>query len=261
MPEEQDPSLAEGWRRRRVAWFAGPAAIFAGLLAWAFLGLPGFGHYRGPYGYLINARVVAERHITDAVTAVNFDYRGFDTLEEEFIIFVSVVGARVLLRPQKGESRKPGAGEAGAARQAPPSGDAVRLLGLGFVGPLVLFGIYIVVHGQLTPGGGFQGGVILASALWMVYLVGGPEFARAVDPHRLVEAAEAAGAAGYALIGFSAFFVLAPFLTNWLGLGKVGSVFSGGTVALIDLAVGLEVAASVSILVDAFMEEALMVHR
>jgi multisubunit Na+/H+ antiporter MnhB subunit len=68
------------------------------------------------------------------VTAVNFDYRALDTLGEEFILFTSVVGLAVLLRDQRAE------------RERPPA---------------------------LTPGGGFQGGVVGAAALLMVFLGGG----------------------------------------------------------------------------------------
>ena len=49
---------------------------------------------------MVNAVTVPERQITDAVTAVNFDIRGFDTLGEEFIMFVSVMGVALLLRKQ-----------------------------------------------------------------------------------------------------------------------------------------------------------------
>ena len=57
----------------------------AGLLLWAITGLPGFGKYPGPYGDLINSVAVVERHVTNVVTAVNFDYRALDTLGEEYI--------------------------------------------------------------------------------------------------------------------------------------------------------------------------------
>ena len=75
----------------------------AGLLLWGFAGLPRFGDYRGPYGYLVNSIAVSQRHVTDMATAVNFDLRGFDTLGEEYILFVSVTGVALLLRAMRGE--------------------------------------------------------------------------------------------------------------------------------------------------------------
>ena len=62
-------------------------------LFWGLSGLPPFGHYHGRYGHLINGIALPQRHATNAVTAVVFDYRGFDTLGEEFILFTAVLGA------------------------------------------------------------------------------------------------------------------------------------------------------------------------
>jgi len=61
------------------------AGALAGVLAWGFGGLPRFGTFDGAYGQILNHVAVPQRHITDVVAAVNFDYRGFDTLGEEFI--------------------------------------------------------------------------------------------------------------------------------------------------------------------------------
>ena len=58
----------------------------------AYSPLAPFGYVQSQYGDMVNAITVPERHITDAVTAVNFDIRGFDTLGEEFILFTSVMG-------------------------------------------------------------------------------------------------------------------------------------------------------------------------
>ena len=84
----------------------------------AFRGLPPIGHYRGPYGDVLNAVAVNERHSTDVVSAVNFDYRGFDTLGEESILFASVIGVTLLLRKQpreeKGEPERASVGRAGS---------------------------------------------------------------------------------------------------------------------------------------------------
>ena len=106
----------------RLALFLAGACGFAALFAWGLAGLPEFGHYLGPYGDVVNAITVPERQITDAVTAVNFDIRGFDTLGEEFIMFVSVMGVALLLRKQSGRRARSGAttnpaAAAGAARQ------------------------------------------------------------------------------------------------------------------------------------------------
>ncbi len=244
-------------RTARLILFLTSAAGLLAIYLWALKGLPAFGHYRGPYGDVINSVSVYERHVTDAVTAVNFDYRGFDTLGEEFILFASVMGGMLLLRPQKGEQEKANGEDEAAERNAPQPSDATRSLTLILVGPLVLFGLYIVSHGQLTPGGGFQGGVILATAPLLVYLAGNFEIFNRITTHTLVEVAEATGAFAYDAIGLAGVITGGVFLRNVLPLGKTGAVNSGGTIALISLAVGLEVAGGFVLLLRAFLEETL----
>ena len=239
--------------RTRLLLFFAACGVFAALYAAALADLDAA---NPTYGDLVNALTVPERHITDAVTAVNFDFRGFDTLGEEYIMFASVLGAALLLRRPKhrrhGEARDRIAG-----RSITPASDAVRLLSVTLVGPMVLFGIYIVVHGQVTPGGGFQGGVILATAPLLIYLAGEFEALRTLAPRWLVESAEAIGAGGYAVIGAAAMLTHAAFLTNFLPPGEAGNVYSGGTVAFIDLTVGLEVAGGFILLLLVFLEETL----
>ncbi len=244
-------------RTARTVFFVISALALLAVYLWALKGLPAFGHYRGAYGDVINAVSVYERHVTDAVTAVNFDYRGFDTLGEEFILFTSVMGGVLLLRRQKGEEEDGRSEDEASERTVPPPSDATRTLTIALVGPMVLFGWYIVTHGQLTPGGGFQGGVILATAPLLVYLAGSLETFERITSHTLIEVAEAAGAFGYAAIGLSAMITGGMFLQNIAALGTTGMVNSGGTIPLISLTVGLEVSGGFVLLLYAFLEETL----
>jgi multicomponent Na+:H+ antiporter subunit B len=241
--------------RKRKYFFFISAAGFLAFYIWGLHNLPGLGHYPGPYGDVLNSLSVYERHATDVVTAVNFDYRGLDTLGEEFILFTSVMGAVLLLRKQKDEQRDDPADSA-PDRVPTPTSDAVRLLGLLLVGPLVVFGLYIVTHGQLTPGGGFQGGVILATAPLLIYLCGDYQLFRKITSHTLTEATEATGAGGYALVGIVSLFLGMSYLQNFLPLGQTGNVASSGTIALISFLTGMEVTAGLVLLMMAFFEEA-----
>lgn len=251
-------------RRGRLIFFLLSAAAFAGMYLWGLKGLPAVGHYRGPYGDVLNRAATYERHVTDVVTAVNFDYRGFDTLGEEFILFMSVIGGTVLLRRQREEKQSEGRdkqlADQSPERQAPEPSDAIRVLTLGLVGPLVIFGLYIAAHGQLTPGGGFQGGVILATAPLLIYLAGDLKKFKQITSHTLVEAGEAAGAAGYLAIGLAGLILGGAYLRNVAALGTTGAINSGGTIALIDLATGLEVAAGFVLLLYAFLEQTLEIR-
>lgn len=218
--------------------------------------LPGPSGLGDRYLREINFRTKWEQQITDAVTAVNFDYRGFDTLGEEFILFVSVMGTLVLLREAEEKHRQDEPDALTKERDVGP-GEALRVWTMGMTGPTVLFGIYIVVHGQLTPGGGFQGGVILATAPLLIYLTDDFETFKRVASHRLVETAEAVGAGAYAVIGMIAWFYGKELLANVFPLGQAGNLFSGGTVWAISFVVGLEVAAGFVLLLYAFLQETL----
>ncbi len=240
--------------RIRLVVFLTFAAGFAALLGWGLSGLPAFGDYRGPYGDLVNASGVPERHVTNMPTAVNFDYRGFDTLGEEYILFAAVTGLALLLRAGRGEIEDEPR-EYASDRRVPSTGDAVRWLGLLLAGATVVFGIDVVIHAQLTPGGGFQGGTLLGTACLLVYLTGTyPEF-RAVSPKLLMDVAEAAGAGAYALIGLATLAATGAFLANALPLGQTGNLLSGGTIFLVNLAVGLEVSGGFILMFSEFLKE------
>jgi multicomponent Na+:H+ antiporter subunit B len=241
-------------RAVRRVFFLVSAVALALAFGLCYSGLPPAGQGHSTYGDTVNAITVPERHITDAVTAVNFDIRGFDTLGEEFIFFASVMGVVLLMRKQKDEplgdheDKAPG-------RIVPPASDAVRVTALLLLAPTVLFGIYIVTHGQVTPGGGFQGGVILSTAPLLLYLsVGYYQFRRAVPP-RLVEIGEALGAVAYILMGGAGVALGGLFLQNLLPLGPNGGITGGGMVPLIDLGVGLEVSGGLALTLLVFLEE------
>jgi len=248
----------------------GARAVLAGLgiagvvfvILWGAVDLPAVGHYLGPYGDVVTPLAVFARHSTDAVSAVNFDFRGIDTLGEEFILFTSVLGVTLLLRQSEEGAKGEGESEDRAqGRPTPSTGDAVRSFGSGMVGLLVLFGTYMVTHGTVTPGGGFQGGVILATVPLLVYLSSSAEIFERIAPRRLVEAGESAGAFGYVLVGLFGVIAGVEFLRNVVPLGKTGTLTGGGTTVLLNLTVGLEVATGFVLLMLAFVDEALQRRR
>jgi multicomponent Na+:H+ antiporter subunit B len=247
-------------RRGRLALFV-PAVIAFGVgLLLAFGGLPDFGHYAGVYGLTLEHVALPETHSTNLVAPVVFDYRGLDTLGEEFILFAAVAGCAILLRAQRDEATADD-----AARLADDRADAtarpVRALGAALVGPTVVLGGYVIAHGQLTPGGGFQGGVILAAAAVLVYVAGQYVSAHRVGPITRLELIESAGAAGFALLGLGGLLAGGAALENFLGLGSTGSVFSAGTIPLANVAVGIEVWGGITLIVAEFLDQALLRRR
>ncbi len=238
---------------RKIAFLIAAAA-----LGWTFFlayrPLAPVGLLQSKYGDLVNAITVPERHITDAVTAVNFDVRAFDTLGEEFILFTSVMGTVLLMRRQPDEAVGDHEDQA-PGRVVLPASDAVRVTSLALVPVTVLFGLYVVTHGQITPGGGFQGGVILASAPLLLYLCAEYQQLRRAMPPKLVAVSESIGAAAYILIGGIGLTLGGVFLQNVLPLGQSGTVTGGGMVPLIDVGVGCEVSGGLALALLVYLQE------
>lgn len=245
-------------RAARFWLFGAGALALATMLVLAIVDLPGFGHYPGPYGDLIEQGGKAATHATDLVTAVNFDYRAYDTLGEEFILFAAVLGMAIVLRDRRGE-RKRAPGAPGTERGLARPSAALGMVGLALVGPLVVLGIDIAVHGHLTPGGGFQGGLPLGSAVFLAFLAGEYAAMRKVAPRALVELGEAAGAAGYGLVGLGGLLFAAAFFQNFIDRGEPGRLLSAGTIPLSNVAVALEVAGAFLLLWVEFSDQALLV--
>lgn len=235
--------------RLRLFLVAGPVFLF--LYCYAALNLPPWGHYRGPYGDEITRLAVYERHATDTINAINYDYRGFDTLGEEFILFTAVIGVMMLLRRQKDELTT----SLGKLPDQPGLSETVRAVMPPALLITTVFGFYIGFHGQLTPGGGFQAGVILATVPLLIYLAKNIEGFKRITSHTAVEVVEALGASSYALIGVAPLLFGLPFLTNILPLGTTGDVFSAGNIALISACVGVEVAAAFLLVAYTYLQE------
>lgn len=239
--------------RARLNIFLPFGLLFLALYVYAAGNLPQWGDYRGPYGIVIANLAVYERHATDVVNAINYDYRAFDTLGEEFILFTAVVGVMLLLRREDGD--QPEKETAGQLKDRPRLSMSVQAATLPALLVTIVFGLYIALHGQLTPGGGFQAGVILASGVLLVYLAENTESFKQVASHVVTEVVEAAGAASYALIGVAPLLAGVPLLTNILPLGTTGDVFSAGTIALISACVGVEVTAAFLLVAYIYLEE------
>ena len=233
-------------RAARIWLFVGSGAVLAALMVWALTGLPAFGDFQGEYGRILNSVAQRERHVSNVVAAVVFDYRGFDTLGEELMLFAAVMGVALLLREARDEGERP----EDAVRS-----DAVGAIGLALVAPTVVVGLYVVAHGYLTPGGGFQGGVATAGGLVLLYAAGRYSSYRAASPRPLVELAEGVGAGAYAAVGIATLIAGAAYLENVIDLGTVGTLAAGGTIPILNAASGLEVTAALVLIFHEFLEE------
>ncbi len=188
-----------------------------------------------------NITNVEEVGSANLVTAIVVGFRGFDTLGEVTVLFISALGVAFIF---------------GGVKQ--------KRLDLNFkpnfmlrVGSNILFGIilvtsiYIIFHGHLTPGGGFPGGAIIASAVLLLYLAD-DRFRSNVKGFKILE-----GVAGsvFVVIGLLGLVLATAFLQNFLPVGTVGNLVSAGIIPVIYVLIGLKVGSEIAGIVDNFLTE------
>jgi multicomponent Na+:H+ antiporter subunit B len=187
------------------------------------------------------------RHTTNVAMGTNFDVRGVDTMGEEFILYAAIVGVTLLLRDETRTGRA-------ERRTRRLRSDAVRLVGVVMVGGGLLVGLWLAAFGYITPGGGFQGGVVLAGAILLVYLVGNHRDYRPFRVEHLLDPLEGIGVGGYVVVGLAALVSGTAFLTNLFGFGKTGTLVSGGSIAILNWASAIAVSVAMLLLFAEFLE-------
>jgi len=190
-------------------------------------------------GYLDDAP--RELGAANVVTAIVVSYRGFDTLGEVAVLFAATAGVGAMLTKKR-------LGPDAASGRGTPATEVLRTATGLLTGLLVMFGVYIFTHGHLTPGGGFQGGVVIATAI-LLNLMSRPESRLS---HGLMTGIESLSGAAYVALGLlGAIFALGFLDPRILPIGRVGSLLSAGSVPLIYSVIGLKVGAELSGILEA----------
>lgn len=170
------------------------------------------------------------------VTAIIVTYRGLDTLGEVTVLFLTAAIVGLVLAQDKSGQELP-------RRKLPPSGELL-ITGTRLLLPLILlFGAYVFIHGHLTPGGGFQGGAIVASAILLLLLSNPLQRFN----HRMIAVIESASGVTFVIMAVLGILLAGGFLDNRiLPIGNFGELFSAGAIPLIYTLVGLKVGAEFS---------------
>ncbi len=181
-----------------------------------------------------------ETGAANIVTSVVVTYRGFDTLGEVTILFIAAMAVAAVLytgvRPT-GEEK--------------PDASLIVRTGSRVLFPFILLlGAYIFLHGHLTPGGGFQGGAVIASGFLLLYLA----WPRRQVGRNAFRAVESLSGLAFVAVGILGIACGVGFLGNFLPLGARNALLSAGVIPIIYVAVGLKVAAELSGIVAHLME-------
>ncbi len=174
------------------------------------------------------------------VSSIVVNYRSFDTLGEVTVLFIASLGIAFLL----GGSKK--------RMDFYCLPNFMLRVGTRLIfGFLVLLGVFMMSHGHLTPGGGFPGGSIIATAVLLLYL-GDHEYRANLSKFKITESAMGTV---YVLIGLAGLLIMGSFLTNFLDTGVVGTLLSGGILPIIYVVIGLKVGSELVGVIDNFIGE------
>lgn len=175
------------------------------------------------------------------VTAIVADYRSFDTLGEVTVLFVSSLGVALLLatsyRKRQDLNFTPNF--------------MLRVGSRALFGIILMTGVFVTIHGHLTPGGGFPGGTMISSSMLLLYIAD-DQFRTKIKGFKVLESV--AGSL-YVLIGVVGLFAFDYFLVNFLDTGILGELFSAGIIPVIYVLIGLKVGSEISSIIDNFLTE------
>lgn len=123
---------------------------------------------------------------------------------------------------------------------------------------IMVYGFYVILHGHLSPGGGFSGGAIIGGGFVLFTLVFGLSKAEALLPHRYLKFVESGGLLFYMGIGLFGLFTTGYFLSNQNAgfyMGEAFTLFSSGMILYITFAIGLKVASTMITLFRYIIDE------
>ena len=214
--------------------------------------MPPFAQPDNPANNEVYARYI-ERGVEDTgainiVAAILLDYRSFDTLGESFVLFTAAIAVLMMI------STPPG------AKTKAPKADAYEhplmlRYAVMFVAPFVMiFGVYIILNGHLSPGGGFSGGAILGAGVSLYAVAYGTDKVRTVFNFKVLTTCIGFALLFYVLAKGYSFSMGASGLSTGIPLGRPGSLLSGGLILPLNIAVGLVVACTMYCLFAIFSE-------
>ena len=244
--------------RRRVGLFTRfyrvAAVLFALFLAGVLLltvsYLPRFGDVSAPENNEVARRYIEkgleETGAVNIVAGMILDYRAFDTFGESCVLFVAACCVLFLLRVDGQEDPRSQALEDMSDRFFEPRHDAILQMSARLLVPVItVFGIYVVLNGHLSPGGGFSGGAIIGSGLILYLTAFG--FARTgrFMTEKLVKILTVSALSFYCVAKSYSFFTGANHLESFITPGTPGAILSAGLIMYLNICVGIVVACTI----------------
>ena len=222
------------------------AIIF--ILLWTVSYLPAFGNAGNPDNNEVSARYIEsglqETGAVNIVTGMILDYRAFDTFGESCVLFIASCCVLVLLRidAADGDARARKRLREADDRVFEPKNDVILQRCACVMVPLIMvFGIYIILNGHLSPGGGFSGGAVLGSGLILYLNAFGFKETERFFTEKVYRRVTLSALTFYCLAKSYSFFTGANHLHSGIPLGTPGAILSSGLILPLNICVGLVV--------------------
>lgn len=219
------------------------------VLLWTIAYLPIFGNAGNPDNNEVSARYIEkgvdETGAVNIVTGMILDYRAFDTFGESCVLFIASCCVLVLLRIDTESKDKESARrlEESDDRMFEPKNDIILQKCACVLVPLIMiFGIYIVLNGHLSPGGGFSGGAVLGAGLILYLNAYGFKKTERFFTEKVYRRTTLCALTFYCLAKSYSFFTGANHLESGIFLGTPGDILSSGLILPLNICVGLVVA-------------------
>ena len=219
--------------------------ILVGLLLYTVSYLPRTGNPANPDNNIVSQRYIEnglqETGALNIVSGMILTYRAFDTFGETNVLFVAACCVMILLMIDETLLKKLDA--KGGDRYFEPKNDAI-LQGTAFVlCPIIfIFGIYIILNGHLSPGGGFSGGATIGAGMILYASAFSFKDTQRFFDEKVYKIAKISALCVYGLIGIYYYVTGANGIENHIPLGIPGHIVSAGIIFPINICVGLEVA-------------------
>ena len=223
------------------------AIVFVLLRTTAYL--PAFGNPDNPVNNEVSQRYIEkgmeETGAVNIVAGMILDYRAFDTLGESNVLFIAACSVLILLRISRekdgSQSTEQLMVEAND-RMYEPKNDTILQYITSFLVPVVLlFGMYVIMNGHISPGGGFSGGALMGAALILYLNAFGFKKTERFFTFKVFQRVSLCALSFYALSKAYSFFTGANHLWSFITPGTPGKLFSAGLIPYLNLAVGLVV--------------------
>ena len=188
-------------------------------------------------------KTVSELKSANTVTAIVVNFRGFDTLGEVTVLFLAATALGSILFKKRHHI--------GDRTVLLPASSIVSS-GAKLIFPaIIVLGAYVFIHGHLTPGGGFQGGTIIATG-FLLMLIAYRDFSIS---HNVLSVIESFAGILFVVFGLLGFMNGGTFLQNFMGTGVLNDLFSAGVIPIIYILVGFKVAAELTGLIYTILHE------